>query len=213
MSDCCENTACELDKLRVSQAKTLKIVLVINVLMFIIEFSAGVVASSTALLADSLDMLGDAFVYGFSLYVVTRSDGWKAVSALLKSAIMASFGVFVLGQAVYKTIYPVVPQFELIGVMALFALAANAWCLYLLWSHRTDDVNMRSVWLCSRNDIIANLAVVGAAVGVWFTSSQWPDLVVGLGIAYLFIRSAVHVFRDASDTWNDYHQGGNQHST
>ncbi len=213
MADCCADTACELDKLRVAQSRTLKLVLAINILMFGVEFTAGIISGSTALLADSLDMLGDAFVYGFSLYVVTRTDAWKSVSALLKSVIMAVFGLFVLGQAIYKVIYPVTPQFEIIAVMATGALAANAFCLYLLWSHRTDDVNMRSVWLCSRNDIIANLSVMVAAVGVWITDSQWPDLVIGLGIAYLFLASALRVFRDASDTWITYHRNlDSQHS-
>lgn len=213
MTDCCANTACELEKLRAAQSATLKLVLGINVLMFGVEFTAGILSASTALLADSLDMLGDAFVYGFSLYVVARTDAWKSGSALLKSMIMAAFGFFVLGQAIYKVIYPVTPQFEIIGAMATVALAANGYCLYLLWSHRTDDVNMRSVWLCSRNDIIANLSVLIAAAGVWATSSQWPDLVVGLGIAGLFLVSAFRVFQDASDTWSTYHRNlDRQHS-
>lgn len=206
MADCCAESACELEKLRIAQSRTLKLVLGINILMFGVEFAAGILSASTALLADSLDMLGDAFVYGFSLYVVARTDAWKSGAALLKSMIMAAFGFFVLGQALYKVMYPVTPQFEIIAGMAAIALAANAYCLYLLWSHRTDDVNMRSVWLCSRNDIIANLSVTVAAAGVWATGSQWPDLAVGLGIAGLFLVSAVRVFRDASDTWFAYHR-------
>ena len=206
MTDCCASTACELDKLRATQSRTLKLVLAINILMFVVEFTAGMISGSTALLADSLDMLGDAFVYGFSLYVVARTDAWKSVSALLKSVIMAGFGLFVLGQAIYKVLYPVTPQYDIIAMMATGALAANAFCLYLLWSHRADDVNMSSIWLCSRNDIIANLSVMVAAAGVWITDSQWPDLVIGLGIAYLFLTSAVRVFRDASDTWTTYHR-------
>lgn len=201
MADCCSNVACELEKLQARQSKTLKWVLAINLVMFVAEFSAGWVASSTALMADSLDMLGDALVYGFSLYVVARNDAWKAGSAVLKGGIMAAFGFFVLGQAIYKVLNPVVPGFELIGLFGFIALAANSVCLMLLWRHRGEDVNMRSVWLCSRNDIIANVSVLFAALGVWLTSSQWPDLVVGLGVAALFLRSSFYVFKDARATY------------
>ena len=201
MADCCSNVACEIEKLQARQSKTLKLVLAINLVMFVAEFLAGWIASSTALMADSLDMLGDALVYGFSLYVVARNDAWKAGSAVLKGGIMAVFGFFVLGQAIYKVFNPVVPEFELIGLFGLIALAANSVCLMLLWSHRGEDVNMRSVWLCSRNDIIANVSVLFAALSVWLTSSQWPDLAVGLGVAALFLRSSFYVFKDARATY------------
>ncbi|HIO89552.1 MAG TPA: cation transporter, partial [Candidatus Marinimicrobia bacterium] len=190
MTDCCTDTACEINKFQARQSKMLKVVLSINLGMFLLEFVAGLMAASTALLADSLDMLGDALVYGFSLYVVSRNDTWKAVSAVIKSGIMALFGLFVLGQAAYKFLTPITPQFETVGLIGLIALTANAVCLSLLWHHRAEDVNMRSVWLCSRNDIIANTSVLLAALGVWLTNSQWPDLLVGLGIAVLFLRSA-----------------------
>lgn len=202
MSDCCSNVACEIEKLQARQSKTLKAVLAINLVMFVVEFSAGLIAASTALMADSLDMLGDALVYGFSLYVVSRNNAWKAGSAMLKGGVMALFGLFVLGQAIYKIFNPVVPQFELIGLLGIIALGANAFCLTLLWRHRAEDVNMRSVWLCSRNDIIANVAVLFAALGVWLTHSQWPDLVVGLGVAALFLRSSFYVLRDARKTYS-----------
>lgn len=201
MKDCCTNSACEIEKLKARQSRTLKAVLGINVGMFSIELVAGLIAASTALLADSLDMLGDALVYGFSLYVVSRNNAWKAASAMIKGWIMALFGVFVLAQAIYKVLYPVTPQFETIGLVGLLALAANAVCLGLLWRHRAEDVNMRSVWLCSRNDIIANISVLFAALGVWLINSQWPDLLVGLGIAVLFLRSAYHVLKDAIATY------------
>lgn len=150
-------------------------------------------AHSTALLADSLDMLGDSLVYGFSLYVLNRSARWQAVSALLKALIMAGFGFFVLGEAVYKIIFPVFPVAEAIGGIGVLALLANSLCLYLLWSHRSDDINMHSVWLCSRNDIIANLSVLVAAAGVWISDSGLPDIIIGVLIAVIFLRSAVHV--------------------
>lgn len=201
MTDCCSNVECEIEKLQARQTKTLKIVLGINFGMFLVEFVAGLMAASTAVLADSLDMLGDALVYGFSLYVVSRNNTWKAVSAFIKAGVMAVFSVFVFGQAVYKLINPVIPEFEIISLIALIALAANAVCLTLLWRHRAEDVNMHSVWLCSRNDIIANVAVLFAAFGVWLSDSQWPDLLVGLGIAILFLRSALHVYRDAKASY------------
>lgn len=212
MTDCCDNAASEINKLQARQSKTLKAVLGINLGMFLVEFVAGLMAASTVLLADSLDMLGDALAYGISLVVVSRHDGWKAVSALIKSGIMALFGLFVLGQATYKLLHPITPQFETIGLIGLFALAANAVCLLLLWHHRAEDVNMRSVWLCSRNDIIANVSVLFAALGVWLSSSQWPDLLVGLGIAALFLRSAFHVFKDASATFVAHNKAIHQNS-
>jgi cation diffusion facilitator family transporter len=201
MADCCTNAVCEIDKLREGQRSTLRAVLGINVAMFVIEVVAGLLAGSTALLADSLDMLGDALVYAFSLYVVARNDAWKAGSALLKGTIMGAFGLFVLGHAGYKLFHPQVPHVEAVGLIGLLALAANSVCLILLWRHRAADVNMRSVWLCSRNDIIANTSVLVAAGGIWLTDSQWPDLWIGLGIAALFLQSSLRVIRDAARTY------------
>ena len=197
MSSCCENKSCELESLRKNQSRVLKWVLLINALMFIIEYSAGLIAHSTALLADSLDMLGDAFVYGFSLYVLHRSEKWLAISALLKGLIMLAFGLFVLAEAGYKIFNPVIPTAELIGSIGVLALAANLLCLRLLWSHKSDDINMRSVWLCSRNDVIANSSVILAALAVWLLQSSWPDIIVGLAIAALFLRSAWSVLTES----------------
>ncbi len=206
MNDCCRDAECEIEKLRKRQRSTLIAVLTINTVMFAVEITAGLLAGSAALLADSLDMLGDALVYGFSLYVVARNDAWKAASALIKSGIMAIFGIFVLAQAASKFLHPEIPRFEMIGTVGLAALLANSICLLLLWRHRAEDVNMRSVWLCSRNDILANLSVLFAAIGVWIINSQWPDLLVGFGIAILFLRSAFHVLRDAITTYAAHRQ-------
>lgn len=197
MSDCCNDKGCELEALRGRQGSVLKIVLVINAVMFLIEGTAGLVVHSTALLADSLDMLGDALVYGFSLYVLSRGGRWQAVSALFKGGIMAAFGVFVLGSALYKIFFPVLPIAEAIGIVGVAALGANSVCLALLWRHRSDDINMSSVWLCSRNDIIANTSVLIAGAGVWLLDSGWPDIIIGLSIAALFLRSAAHVISRA----------------
>lgn len=198
MADCCNDKTCEIEALRSRQSLTLKIVLGINAVMFAIELTAGWIAGSIALVADSLDMLGDALVYGFSLYVVARGARMKAFSALFKGFIMTAFGLFVLGQAIYKIIVPQVPVFEAIGLIGLLALAANSLCLVLLWRHRANDINMNSVWLCSRNDIIANISVLFVAFGVWYTGSGWPDVLVGLALAALFLRSALFVLRGAT---------------
>ncbi len=197
MADCCNDKACEIDALRSRQSSTLKIVLGINAVMLMVELTAGLLGNSISLVADSLDMLGDAMVYGFSLYVVARSSTMKARAALLKGIIMAAFGFFVLGQAIYRIVFPQLPVFEMIGAIGLLALAANSTCFFLLWRHRADDINMSSVWLCSRNDIIANISVLFAAVGVWLTHSGWPDILIGLALAGLFLRSALHVLRES----------------
>jgi Co/Zn/Cd efflux system component len=195
MADCCNDKACEIDALRSRQSSTLKIVLGINAVMFVVELTAGLVASSVSLVADSLDMLGDALVYGFSIFVVARGPRMKAIAALFKGGIMAAFGLFVLGQAIRRIVIPHVPVFETIGAIGLLALSANGLCLALLWRHRADDINMSSVWLCSRNDIIANVSVLFAALGVWLTHLGWPDILVGLALAALFLRSALFVVR------------------
>src|SRR3989338_97709 len=197
MADCCNDKACEIEALRARQSSTLKIMLGINAAMFIVELVAGLLGNPVSLVADSLDMLGDALVYGFSLYVVARSEKLKAIAALFKGGIMATLGLFVLGQAIYKILFPHVPAFEAIGVIGLLALAANSLCFFLLWRHRSDDINMSSVWLCTRNDVIANVSVLFAAAGVWYTHSGWPDILVGLALAALFLRSALFVLREA----------------
>ena len=197
MADCCEDKACAVEALQERQGATLRIVLGINAVMFLIEVVAGLFASSTALLSDSLDNLGDALTYGLSLYAVSRSPRHKALVALFKGGLILAAGFFVLGQVVYRLAVPTVPLFETMGMVSVLALAANGSCLALLWKHRAEDVNMSSVWECSRNDIASNVAVFVAAGGVWLTDSAWPDLLVGLLLAILFLRSAVGVLRNA----------------
>jgi Co/Zn/Cd efflux system component len=209
MSGCCPNDDNAIAALRGRQTKALQIVLGINVVMFMVEIVAGLLAGSTALLADSLDMLGDALAYAFSLYVVARNDAWKAGAALVKGGIMGAFGLLVLGYVIFEVLNPEVPRFETIGLVGMLALAANSACLILLWRHRGEDVNMRSVWLCSRNDIIANVSVLLAAIGVWVMNSHWPDVLVGFGIAVLFLRSAAHVVGDASRTFEAHNRRQN----
>jgi cation diffusion facilitator family transporter len=197
MDACCETKAEEISVLRAKHKNVLTIVLAINAVLFVVEAAAGLLANSTALLADSLDMLGDSLVYGFSLYVLWRSAAWKAKAALLKGAIMAVFGIGVLFKAAHKMVAGIVPVAETMGVIGILVLLGNGVCFLLLFRHRVDDLNMRSTWLCSRNDIIANLSVLAAAIGVKFLDSSWPDIVVGGAIAALFIKSAFTVLRES----------------
>jgi len=197
MANCCDDKACEIESLRARQGGTLKIVLAINAVMFAVEAAAGLLSGSVSLLADSLDMLGDALVYALSLYVVGRGPRAKAMAALCKGGLMAGLGIVVLSQAVYKLLAPGIPVVETMGLVGMLALAANASCLVLLWRHRSDDVNMQSVWMCSRNDIVANVSVLAAALGVWWVGAGWPDVVVGMALAALFLRSALVVLRRA----------------
>jgi cation diffusion facilitator family transporter len=168
-----------------------------NAILFVVEAAAGLLANSTALLADSLDMLGDSLVYGFSLYVLWRSAVWKAKAALLKGVIMAVFGVGVVVEVIYKTISGIVPSAETMGIIGVVVLVGNGICFLLLYRHRSDDLNMRSTWLCSRNDIISNLSVLLAAIGVKVFNASWPDILVGAAIAALFLRSAFTVLRES----------------
>ena len=199
MDECCVDKSLALTRLRERQAATLRVVLFLNAGMFGVEFAAGLLAGSMALLADSLDMLGDALVYGFSLYVVNRSAVWKARAALAKASVMGLFGIAVLGQLVLKLIHPQVPLFETMGVVGALALIVNGLCFGLLWRHRAEDINMRSVWLCSRNDVVANVSVLLAALAVWRLQSSWPDILVGALICAVFLRSAFAVAREARD--------------
>jgi Co/Zn/Cd efflux system component len=197
MTDCCSDKECAIEGLKARQSVTLKIVLAINAVMFVVELTSGLLARSTALLSDSLDNLGDALTYGLSLYAVSGGARSKAKVALFKGGLILTAGLFVLGQVIYGALHPGVPVFETMGIISLVALGANATCLALLWKHRAEDVNMSSVWECSRNDIASNIAVFIAAGAVWLTQSGWPDLVVGLALAYLFLRSAIGVSVDA----------------
>lgn len=197
MTGCCEDKACAIEALQERQGATLKAVLGINAVMFVVVLVAGILAASTALLADSLDNLGDALTYGLSLYAVTRGARPKARVALFKGVLILGAGLFVLGQVIYRIMVPAVPVFEAMGAVSILALIANGICLALLWKHRKEDINMSSVWECSRNDIAANLAVMIAAAGVWLAQAGWPDLAVGFALACLFLRSAVRVLSGA----------------
>ncbi|MEO0985222.1 MAG: cation transporter [Cyanobacteria bacterium J06639_14] len=187
---CCQHKEAALVKLKQRQARVLWIVLAINLAMFAVEFGAGLRAESLSLTGDSLDMLGDALVYGTSLYVIHRSAKAQAGAALLKGVIMFGFAIAVFTRAVYQFVAGAAPTAEIMGVVGLLALVANLICLLLLTRHRQDNLNMSSVWLCSRNDIVANTSVLVAAGLVLLTQSPIPDLLVGLLLTIVFARSA-----------------------
>lgn len=201
MADCCEDKSCAIKALKKRQSGTLKILLAINAVMFAVVFAAGLLAASTALMSDSLDNLGDALTYALSLYVISRTNREKAKVALFKGGLILIAGLFVLGQVVYRLFVPTLPVFETMGGIGLLALTANSICLALLWKHRDEDINMSSVWECSRNDIISNIAVLVAAGGVWLFESGWPDLAVGLVLSLLLINSSRRVLMSA---WREF---------
>jgi len=196
MSGCCDNE-CSIDILREGQRGTLQAVLGINAVMFLVIVVAALYGNSSALLADSYDNLGDALTYGLSLYAVSRGAAVKARVALFKGALIFLAACTVMAQLVYRLVVPSIPLFEVMGVFSLLGLAANSLCLYLLWRHRRDDVNMSSVWECSRNDIAVNVSVFVAAGAVWLTASGWPDSLVALGLVWLLMRSAFRVISSA----------------
>lgn len=198
MESCCQRKACELDALRDKQRGVLRIVLAINAAMFLIEAAGGLVARSSALLADSLDMLGDAAVYATTLAVIHRGALARGRAALAKGLAMAALGGGVLVATILHLVATAPPRADGMGVVGGMALAANLVCLVLLTRHRADDLNMRSTWLCSRNDIIANVAVLAAALVVGLHGSRWPDVVVGFAIAALFLRSSFGVIVSAA---------------
>ena len=197
MATCCEDKNCEITAMRERHGRVLWVVLAINALMFLAEGWAGLLAHSTSLLADALDMLGDALVYGFSLVVLARTARWQAGVALAKGGFMLAFGLAVLAEALYKVFYPVMPVVGTMAILGGIALAANLVCFFLLYRHRGDNLNMSSTWLCSRNDLIANVGVLLAAGGSYALVSRWPDIVVGGIIASLFLGSAFSVMRQS----------------
>lgn len=177
--------------------RVLWIALLINAAMFGVEIVAGVAADSRALQADALDFLGDAANYAISLGVAGMALAWRARAALLKAATMLMFGLYVFGSTLWGFIAGSAPHAETMGVIGALALAANLLVALMLYRYRTGDANMRSVWICSRNDAIGNLAVLAAALGVFGTGQGWPDLVVAGIMAGLAIWGGVEVFRQA----------------
>jgi Co/Zn/Cd efflux system component len=195
VSACCDDKACALEALREKQASTLKAVLAINAVMFVVELATGLMAGSTALLSDSLDNLGDALTYALSIYAITKDAKAKAKVALFKGLLILLAALFVLTQVAYRVLYGATPIFEAMGAVSVLALIGNSVCLALLWKHRTADVNMSSVWECSRNDIAGNIAVLVASAAVWLTGSRWPDLLVGSLLSIWLLVSSARVLK------------------
>jgi Co/Zn/Cd efflux system component len=173
------------------------VALVVNAAMFAVEIVAGVQAGSVSLLADAIDFFGDAANYGLSIAVLTLGVAWRAGTAMVKAASMLLFGVAVLGRAAWSATTGGVPEPATMGIVGMLALAANVAVAVLLFRFREGDANMRSVWLCTRNDALGNLAVMGAAVGVFGTGAAWPDLLVAAIMASLALTAGVAVMRQA----------------
>ena len=199
-NNCCQGKTQAFKELKRRQKRVLWIVLAINAVMFLIEFGGGMRAQALSLTGDSLDMLGDALVYGSSLYVLNQGRQAQAKSALLKGGIMFLSVIAVFARATYQLFIGGMPNAHLISSISLLALGANLICLYLLTRHRNDNINMSAVWLCSRNDIIANTSVLAASGLVFLTHSPIPDLVVGLLLTVVFAKSAGKVL---SQGWRE----------
>ena len=178
--------------------RILWIALIVNLLMFAVEIIFSLQANSISLLADSIDFLGDAANYGISLWVLAMAVQTRAKAAILKAAFMALFGIGVLVHAIWNAITGVVPDAHTMTFIGLLALAANLGVAWLLYAYRNGDSNMRSVWLCTRNDALGNIAVIIAALGVLGTGTAWPDLGVAVVMATLALTSAWQVIRQAS---------------
>jgi Co/Zn/Cd efflux system component len=196
MAGCCDTTA-RFDGMSDSYKRRLWIVIAINAAMFMVEMVAGHLARSQALQADALDFAGDALTYGLSLAVIGASLRVRSMAAIAKGVSLLLMGAFVFGSTLYRVVYIGVPDAGVMGVIGVMALAANLASVALLLAYKDGDANVRSVWLCSRNDAIGNIAVMLAALGVWGAQSGWPDLIVAALMAGLFLSSAVQILRQA----------------
>ena len=194
MSDCCANL-CKSELVSQRQKQTLHLVLVINAFMFIAIVIAAIFAKSSSLLSGSIDNLGDALTYALSIYAVSRGNRTKGKVSLIKGLLILTAAIAVTGQIIYKLMNPATPIFEVMGVMTIVALFANFSCLMLLRRHRNEDINMESVWECARNDVIENLTVLIAAIGVWLTQSQWPDIIIAVLLIFILYRSAFRIIK------------------
>ena len=189
----------KFDGLSKSYKTVLWIVIAINATMFVVEMAAGVASQSMALRADALDFLGDSLSYTIALYVIGRPLKWRACAALLKGVSLAVMGFWVLGSTIYQVFILETPNELVMGTVGMIAFAANVISALLLMRYRNGDSNVRSVWLCSRNDAIGNLAVVLAAGGVFATQTGWPDLFVAMLMAVLFLHSATKIIQQARE--------------
>lgn len=210
MAGCCGNDA-KFDGVSDEYKRRLWIVIALNATMFVVEMTAGQVAQSQALKADALDFLGDALTYGISLAVIGASIRARTNAALAKGISLFLMGAWVFGSTVYRVFYVGVPEAEIMGIIGALALATNLASVFLLVSYKDGDANVRSVWLCSRNDAIGNVAVMIAALGVWGTASGWPDLIVAAIMASLFLSSSFQIIRQALEERR--HETAHEHET
>ena len=201
MADCCcTPPSLDLDPHRANASayrRVLWVVLAINAVMFMVEIGAGLVAGSASLQADALDFLGDAANYAISLIVVGMALRYRATAALAKGATMGLFGLWVIGTVVWHAVHGTLPSAFTMGAVGITALAANAASFGLLWAYRSGDANMRSAWICTRNDVLGNLAVLLAALGVFGTGTGWPDIIVAVVMAALALQGATIVVRQS----------------
>ena len=195
VDDCCQNKGKDLENIKKQHSNILWIVLFINLIMFVIEIVSGFRARSLALTGDSLDMLGDALVYGSSIFVIYKSQHAQARVSLLKGFIMLGFAFIVLLRGLYKLDNWSIPLHQTMSSIGIIALVANLFCLLLLTKYRKDNLNMSSVWLCSRNDIIANSSVLIAALITGIYPSPLPDILVGFLLTFIFTKSSLKVIR------------------
>ncbi|MBS0540175.1 MAG: cation transporter [Proteobacteria bacterium] len=194
-ANCCHH--CEPEDGGPAYRRALWAVLAINAAMFAVEIGAGLMSGSASLQADALDFLGDAANYGISLFVVGMALRYRAMAAVAKGATMAVFGLWVLGVTGWHLWHQTLPQAMTMGAVGLTALAANGASFAILWRYRSGDANMRSAWICTRNDVLGNIAVLAAAAGVFGTGTGWPDAVVAAIMAALALQGAWIVLRQA----------------
>jgi Co/Zn/Cd efflux system component len=199
MSDCGCDSVCNAAPPDPGYRRALWVALVLNALMFGVELVASFQAQSVSLLADAVDFLGDAGNYGVALFVLGLAPVWRSRTALWKGWLMVGYGVFVLGKSAWQWSAGIVPEPVIMGGVSLLALAVNVGVAALLNAHREGDAQARSVWLCSRDDALGNLAVMGAAAGVWATAHGWPDIAVALLLAGLALSSGASVIRHARE--------------
>lgn len=185
-------------KQNAAHRRVLWAVLIINAAMFVVEVAAGLAAGSASLQADALDFLGDAANYGVSLFVVGMALRYRATAALAKGVTMGVFGLWVVGTVIWHATHGTLPSAFTMGTVGFAALAANTASFGLLWAYRAGDANMRSAWICTRNDVVGNLAVLLAALGVFGTGTGWPDVVVASIMAGLALQGAAVVIRQAA---------------
>ena len=204
MDDCCcapppLNLGGPNDQRDRAYRRVLWLVLAINAIMFAVEVAAGLAAGSASLQADALDFMGDAANYAISLMVVGMALRYRASAALAKGATMAAFGLWVIGTVIWHALHGTLPNAFTMGTVGVAALLANAASFGLLWAYRHGDANMRSAWICTRNDVLGNLAVLLAALGVFGTGTGWPDVIVAGIMAALALQGAVAVMRQATN--------------